>query len=165
MTREIRAEPLTKAAFAPFGEVIEPMGASFPINAGLCDRFHDLATLDFEGGHAGVSLARSRAAALPHRVALLERHPLGSQLFIGLGHARMLVVVAPDDGGLPGRPRAFLSAEGQGVNYRRNTWHGVLAPLGGPADFLIVDRIGRADAPGDNLEEHRLADPWEIVLP
>ena len=73
----------------------------------------------------------------------------------------MLVVVAPDVGGQPGEPVAFLSGLGQGVQYHAGTWHGVLAPLEGPADFLIVDRVGTAD----NLEEVHLAEPWLVTLP
>ena len=69
-------------------------------------------------------------------------------------------VVAPDEGGRPGAPVAFLSGPGQGVQYHAGTWHGVLAPLEGPADFLIVDRVGTAD----NLEEVTLAEPWEVCL-
>ncbi len=37
-------EPLTRAAFAPFGDVIETAGAKqIPINLGTTVRFHDLA--------------------------------------------------------------------------------------------------------------------------
>lgn len=37
-------EPLTRAAFEPFGDVIELDGAQhFPINGGTTERFHDLA--------------------------------------------------------------------------------------------------------------------------
>ncbi|WP_409335525.1 ureidoglycolate lyase, partial [Escherichia coli] len=40
----LRIEPLTRAAFTPFGEVIETAGATaFPINAGTTTRYHDLA--------------------------------------------------------------------------------------------------------------------------
>ena len=58
--------------------------------------------------------------------------------------------VAPDENGAPGAPRAFLTRPGQGVNYRRGVWHGVLTPLGRKALFAVVDRIGD----GGNLEEH-----------
>ena len=70
-----------------------------------------------------------------------------------------LVIVAPDEAGRPGRPRAFLTAPGQGVNYLRGTWHGVLAPLHEPGLFAVVDRIG--DSP--NLEEYRFETPWQIA--
>jgi ureidoglycolate lyase len=64
--------------------------------------------------------------------------------------APFLVVVAPDMGGRPGQPLAFLTAPGQGVNYHRGVWHGVLCPLAAPGLFAVIDRIG----PGSNLEEH-----------
>ena len=53
--KRIEAEKLTRAAFAPFGDVIETEGAeSFLINAGKCRRFHDLATVEAAGENARV---------------------------------------------------------------------------------------------------------------
>ena len=159
MSRTIVARPLTARAFAPFGEVIERRPEPDQIiNAGLCGRHHDLARLDFADGRAGISLFDARPRALPHRVDLLERHPLGSQAFVPMTEHPFLVVVAPDEGGAPGRPLAFLTSPGQGVNLRRGTWHGVLTPLHAPGLFAVVDRIGD----GPNLEEHPLGDPWIV---
>ncbi|MEM1151591.1 MAG: ureidoglycolate lyase [Pseudomonadota bacterium] len=160
----LTTEPLSAAAFAPFGDVIAPEGTSFAINDGLCQRFHDLARLDFgPGGRAGVSLAVSQAIALPHALSLVERHPLGSQMFVPLTPTPFLVTVAPDEEGRPGTPRAFIATSGQGVNYLRGTWHGVLAPLAGPARFLVVDRIAPDDAPNANLNEWLFETFWTIV--
>ena len=47
--------------------------------------------------------------------------------------------------GTPGTPVAFLTAPGQGINYRQNVWHGVLTALDAETDFLIVDRTGDED--------------------
>jgi ureidoglycolate lyase len=69
------------------------------------------------------------------------------------------VVVAPDDGGVPGRPLAFVTAPGQGINLRRGTWHGVLTPLYPPGLFAVIDRIG----PGANLQEHNINPPYTIT--
>ena len=57
MSREIIAQPLTAEAFAPFGDVLDTQGAPDKmINAGLCGRYHDRATLDFGAdARAGVS--------------------------------------------------------------------------------------------------------------
>ena len=157
MSRTICAEPLTAAAFAPFGEVLEAVGApDRVINAGLCGRHHDLVWLDFADGHAGISLFDARPRTLPHAVDLLERHPLGSQALIPMTTAPFLVVLAPDEGGVPGRPRALLTKAGQGVNYARSTWRGVLTTLHAPGLFAVVDRVGE----GANLEEHQLDEPW-----
>ena len=160
--QEIATRPLTQDHFAPFGDVIEVAGEpSFQINSGMCDRYHDLANLEFagQGARANISLARSRAHALPMKLTMVERHPLGSQAFIPLSARPFLVVVAPDQSGTPGQPLAFLTRPGQGVNYLRNTWHGVLMPLQYAADFVIVDRVGD----GENLQEHHFDNPYLIV--
>lgn len=159
--RRIVLQPLTQAAFAPFGDVLEATGEPDRIiNAGLCDRFHDLARLDFTGkdARAGISLFRSRARTLPYTLDMMERHPLGSQAFLPMSPDPFMVIVAPDDAGRPGTPLAFLTSPGQGVNYHRNTWHGVLTPLVDNALFAVMDRIGD----GENLEEFVFDEPWLV---
>lgn len=159
--RTIRTEPLTAEAFAPFGDVLEVNGAPDRlINQDLCGRYHDRARLDFgTGGRAGLSLFDAVARALPYTLDMVERHPEGSQAFLPMTAAPFLVIVAPDAGGVPGTPRAFLTVPGQGVNYHRGTWHGVLTPLSAPGLFAVVDRIGTTP----NLEEHWFATPWTVV--
>ncbi len=160
MSRVIRTEPLTAAAFAPFGDVLEAAGEPDKIiNQGLCGRYHDRARLDFgPGGRAGISVFDAEPRELPYTLDLLERHPEGSQSFLPMSAAPFLVVVAPDAGGHPGTPRAFLTTPGQGVNYHRGTWHGVLTPLSAPGLFAVVDRIGETA----NLEEVRLDPPFVV---
>jgi ureidoglycolate lyase len=159
----VTAEPLTAAAFAPFGDVLDATGVPDRIiNAGLCGRFHDRATLDFgPGGRAGISVFLAEARSLPYSLDLLERHPEGSQAFLPMTEAPFLVIVAPDDGGRPGAPRAFLTDGAQGINLHRNIWHGVLTPLSAPGLFAVVDRIG----PTPNLQEYRLPTPLLVVGP
>ncbi len=160
MSRRIVAEPLTAEQFAPFGDVIEGSGdADKIINQGQCGRYHDRALLDFSDGRAGISLFNANPRALPYALDMVERHPEGSQAFIPMTHQPFLVVVAPDEGGQPGRPRAFMTRAGQAVNYHRGTWHGVLTPLHGPGLFAVVDRIGE----GANLEEFWFDTPYEVI--
>lgn len=159
MTTILTTEPLTADAFAPFGDLIEVQGEPFKvINQGKCGRFHDLAKLDFNGGRAGLSLFSSEIAAFPVAVQMVERHPDGSQAFIPMSETGFLVVVAPDEDGVPGTPRAFVAAPGQAINFHRGTWHGVLTPLSEPGLFAVVDRIGT----GDNLEEHWFDTPYSV---
>lgn len=160
MSRVIRTEPLTAEAFAPFGDVLEAAGTPDRIiNRGLCARFHDRAKLDFgPGGRAGVSIFKAEPRALPYTLDLLERHPEGSQTFVPMSEDAFLVIVAPDAGGVPGSPRAFLTAPGQAINFHRGTWHGVLTPLAAPGVFAVVDRI--AGTP--NLEEYWLDPPYVV---
>lgn len=161
MSRTIAALPLTAAAFAPFGEVLEARGPPDRlINAGRCGRWHDRARLDFgRGGRAGISVFLAEPCALPHVFDLVERHPEGSQAFLPMAATPFLVIVAADDGGMPGRPVAFIAGPGQGVNLGRGSWHGVLTPLAPPGLFAVVDRIG----PGANLEEYRWGEPWTVL--
>lgn len=146
-------EPLTRAAFAPFGEVIEADGAERKlINEGTTERFHALANVDVaaEGGVAVLSIFRVARRSFPFTVKMLERHPLGSQAFYPLSDDPWLVVVAeggdrPD----PATLRAFRATGRQGVNYRRGAWHHPLLTLQPVQSFLVADRSG----PGSNLDE------------
>jgi ureidoglycolate lyase len=162
----IVAVPLTAEAFAPFGDVLEASGApDRVINRGLCGRWHDRAALDFADGRAGISLFRAEARILPMPLDMVERHPLGSQAFLPMTADPFLVVVAPDEGGRPGRPLAFLTSPGQGVNYARGVWHGVLTPLAGPGLFAVIDRIGPVSDGADNLEEHWFETTYIVEAP
>ena len=83
MSRVIKTQPLTAAAFAPFGDVLEATGAPDKIiNQGLCGRYHDRATLDFSDGKAGISIFKGQLRTLPLKLDMVERHPAGSQAFI-----------------------------------------------------------------------------------
>lgn len=159
----LTAKPLTRDAFEPFGDVIEVDAAlpNHPINAGTTRRYHDLGTAVATGEDARVilSMARAQPFALPHRFTQVERHPFGSQAFVPVAPARVLVVVAPDEDGTPGEPVAFLAEPGQGINYFANVWHMPLAVLDQVTDFLVVDREGA----GTNLETFDYPDSWEVV--
>ena len=161
MSNRIKIEPLTPDAFAPFGDVMEAVGAPDKIiNAGLCGRFHDRAQLDFgDEGRAGISIFDAQARSLPYTLDLMERHPDGSQAFIPMTDAPFLVIVAEDNDGQPATPQAFITSPFQAINLHRNVWHGVLTPLRSPGFFAVVDRIG----PTPNLQEFILDSPYLIV--
>ncbi len=148
---EIRIQPMSAAAFAPFGDLLDVSGnPDKMINQGLCGRYHDRAQMAFVEGRAGLSLFNAEPRDLPMPLAMMERHPEGSQAFIPMSEHGFLVIVAADAGGKPGHPIAFETQPGQAVNFHRGTWHGVLTPLQAPGLFAVVDRIGA----GDNLQEH-----------
>ncbi|MCT8468988.1 ureidoglycolate lyase [Chromohalobacter canadensis] len=153
---ELIAQPLTADAFAPFGDVIDRRDADgFPINNGRTQRYHDLARIETlgEGARPLISLFVSQPVALPLSLALLERHPLGSQAFMPLHGERFIVVVAPPGDAVdPAQVRAFVTDGHQGVNYRAGTWHAIHSVLEREGEFLVVDRGG----PGDNCDEYPL---------
>lgn len=157
--------PLTREAFAPFGEVIMLEGAKhYPINAGTTERFHALAGVDAaeQSGQPVISLFRGQPRALPLPIAIMERHPLGSQAFVPLTQSdadEYLIVVAPPGEFAAERMQAFLARGFQGVSYARGVWHHPLIALHRVSDFLIVDRIG----PGNNCEELALDGRWVLT--
>lgn len=160
----LKPEPLTRAGFAPFGDVIETAGAGhYPINEGTTERFHDLSHVDVaeDGGRPLINIFRGQPRELPLAIRLMERHPLGSQAFIPIGPNGWLAVVAPaGDPPGPGDLRAFLAAPWQGVNYHRGVWHHPLIALHAVSDFIVVDRGGG----GDNCEEFHFPEGVEVTL-
>lgn len=154
--------PLSTGAFAPFGDVIDVAGvASIVINQGFAERVNGLAHIDVgaESGEVNVSIFTARTRPQPIAVALMERHPLGSQMFYPLQERPWLVVVCADPRD-PASYRAFRASGRQGVNYRRNTWHHPLLVEGDDERFLVIDRAG----PGANLEECAIDPPHFLDL-
>jgi len=162
--QEIVAQPLTKGAFAPFGDVIETAGAELRlINNGTTQRFHDIANIETDAdGKVIASIFRGQPFELPVEIKMMERHPFGSQAFIPMHRRPWLAVVAQDENGRPGRPQAFLVKPNEsgvrGVNYARNVWHHPLISLEVESDFLVIDR----DGPGGNLEEYFYPEAWSV---
>jgi ureidoglycolate lyase len=157
----IQIEPLTRDAFAPFGQVVEMAGARhYPINDGMTERYHDLAKIELGGPDPRplLSIFRGQPYGLPLTLKMVERHPLGSQAFYPLSTRPFLVIAAPDHHGVPQTPRAFLAAPGQGINFAMNTWHGMLTALEAESDFLVVDRGGD----GNNLETFFFDAPFTV---
>jgi ureidoglycolate lyase len=150
----MRVEPLTPQAFAPFGDVIDwrPERAK-TINQGFAQRCDGLGRIDVatQGGDVNVSLFYAQPRSTPIDVALMERHPLGSQLFAPMQNRDWLVLVCGDPRDCTSY-RCFRASGAQGVNYARNVWHHPLLVLDANSLFLVVDRSG----PGDNLEEIQL---------
>lgn len=143
--------PLTASGFAPFGDVVDIDSATpISINQGFAERFNGLAKIDVlaEGGAVNISLFNARRRPEPIAVKLMERHPLGSQLFYPLQDQPWLVLVCTDPQDRASF-RAFEAGGRQGVNYARNIWHHPLLVHEDDSRFLVVDRQG----PGNNLEE------------
>jgi ureidoglycolate lyase len=160
--KELKPEPLTRAAFAPFGDVIETEGAGhFTINQGFAERFADLAKIDVsaDGGETAIGIVVANPRPQPMAIEIMERHPLGSQIFYPLQDDGWLIVVC-------GNPhesasfRAFRASGRQGINYAPNIWHHPLLVLKKDSRFLVVDRKGE----GRNLEEVLLADEQKLKL-
>ncbi|MFM2421716.1 MAG: hypothetical protein RL291_246 [Pseudomonadota bacterium] len=135
MPLPITAVPLTAAAFAPFGDVIE--------RPGEFGRFYHSAALASTRAtaKASLSITMSRPLATPELTAVkMERHEFSSQSFVPLDVSRYLVIVAPH--GAPGKPdptklQAFVATGEQGVTYGMNVWHHPLCVLDRPGRFAV----------------------------
>ncbi|KLT72439.1 ureidoglycolate hydrolase [Neisseria arctica] len=163
--KTLPVEPLTKEAFAPFGDVIEIEGSSwFHINNGTTERYHRLGDVQIEGsdGKPVISLARGDAFDTPIEICMLERHPLGSQAWIPFNRTPFVVVVAPngiDDRPDTSRMRAFYAEGNQGVNYHLGTWHHPLMSFRTRGEFIVVDRAGSAP----NCDEVFFEERWLVA--
>lgn len=160
--RTVVAEPLTSAAFAPFGSVVSAgVSAGSSANQGTAVRFDRCAAVTSTRPAATANLAvfRSTAKALPFSVKLLEQHPCSTQAFLPMICTRFLVVVAPTaaDGGpdLAGL-RSFLCGPGQGISYAVGVWHHPIIAIDGDADFVM---LAWEDGTADDCVEHPLATP------
>ena len=170
--RILPVEPLTRVAFAPYGELIDPRGIEpETINAGTAQKYAHLAGVDIRGGGvsqvgetaplapiAAIAIYRAQPRTLPMPLLEIERHPLGSQAFVPLQATRYLVVVAGHESvPAPGAVRLFLATGQQGVNLHAGVWHHALLALDREAEFLVVERA----SPEGNLDRLVMAD-WQL---
>jgi ureidoglycolate lyase len=128
-------EPLSAAAFAAYGQVLEASAA-----AGR----RDLAARVVNrraSAKANLAVIKVEPAALPLRIATVERHPASSQTFVPLEGGRYLVVVMPqkpDGSPDPAHARAFVATERQAINYDPGTWHVGMTVLDRPTSFCMT---------------------------
>lgn len=166
----LSVQQLDPRSFAPYGEVLAAGARSETVNQGTSVKYPNLCRLDVDpGAQPALHIFRPEPVTLPARLRLLERHPLSSQVFMPLGEARFLVVVAselpatdaPSDRGK--RLRAFASDGHQGVKLARGIWHHPLLALDS-ADFLVIDRYcPTPEEAALNLEEYEIG-TWNCLV-
>ena len=158
----IKIQPLSSENFLPYGDVIACQGIHFfQINDQQTERYHASAEVESDA-KVGLSIFKNiQATVIPFEIAILERHPVGSQAFVPMQGQQFLIVVAPClDHEHPDldQIQAFISDGRQGVNYRAGTWHHPLLTLEAPSDFVVVDRIGT----GSNCDVYTLPEKIRI---
>lgn len=124
-------QPLTAAAFAPYGEVLEA-----PAEPGRT-YFEGALGNRREGVRPSISVTHRLPTTLPMASTTMERHPTTSQSFIPMDAARWIIVVAPHaPGGGPdmAKAEAFLAGPDQGITYGIDVWH---------HPFTVIDRAQR----------------------
>ncbi len=158
----LKPKPLTRAGFAAYGDVVEMDGANhFTINQGCAERFHDLANIDIahDSGTACISIFEARTRPTPIAITMMERHPLGSQLFYPLQDRSWFIVVCRDPSDATSF-EAFRATGSQGINYAPSVWHHPLLAGEDGSRFIIVDRKGE----GKNLDEIELETPLQLTF-
>ena len=156
---QIDPQPLTRAAFAPFGDVFD-----VPDTPGRTYYEDALGNLR-PAARPSLSLSlKPETVDRPFTAELLERHEFSSQSFVPIDAGRWLVVVAPH--AAAGGPdvagvKAFIATASQGVTYRANIWHHGLTTLDRPGRFAIF--MWRDGGPGD--EEFVPVAPFTIRIP
>lgn len=138
LTRKIviPAEPLDAAEFEEFGEVISHYAEE--------GRHFIETAFEINGLAASPRLwVNVVPATLGPEVSVtyLERHPHSAQSFIPLGFASCIAIVSP--AGQDGRPdiasmRAFVLGPGQGICYRRGTWHHGFVSMRRRCDVAVI---------------------------
>lgn len=120
---ELRVEPLTEEAFAPFGEIIstKERAPDFRTESGT-----EGWAVDFRSGRPLVMVLRTPYQGL--QFSKLERHFDLTQTFLPLGGSPAVVAVAPPSSDrsaipAPAEVRAFLLDGSKGYALARGTWH------------------------------------------
>ncbi|UWR35342.1 ureidoglycolate lyase (plasmid) [Sulfitobacter sp. W027] len=116
----IPIEDACPESFVQFGDLVEP-----PVGGGRVTIPTSLTPSLTDGGPTLTFITLSPATFEIERSAQLERHPFSVQVFIPLGDAPMVCIVA-SDGSPPERAdslRAFRTRPGQAVVLREGTWH------------------------------------------
>ena len=144
----VHAEPLTPAAFAPFGQVIATGDMVMELREGEC---FALNVLSYD----------RRPLVCDH----LNRHRRATQALVALAGRPTLVVVAPAELDFAtaehlASVRAFVCDGTAGINIALSTWHWGPYPLMDHVDLVNVQGAGFAD---DNEVAHLARDLGIIV--
>lgn len=131
----LHLEPFSAAAFAPFGQTIEPA------DIGGETVLHSLLRPSIAAAGPCAKLDTHGAKALPFTAPKMERHEHSEQLFVPLGTARYVIAAAlPGADGAPDLAtlRGFLVEGRTGICYTRGVWHLPITILEQPTTFLMM---------------------------
>lgn len=132
--RKITLEPISAAAFAPYGDLL--LAPSTP------PRQNHAARIANARREARANLALIRSEPCDWRIPLcrLECHPDSNQLFLPLDVGRYIVVVAPNADGKPDETelRGFEVPGMVGINYHPGAWHAHMTTDTEPGIFAML---------------------------
>lgn len=141
--RPLQVRPVTKAAFEPFGWIVETGDCGRAANGGTARR-HDIhahAAAEVQAGSRLVtSIFEAKRQPPTVAIAMLERHVNSAQLIVPLDGAGHIVIVSQSrEDGTPelSALAAFAFTASQGMIYRRGLWHHPIMAIGSDARFLV----------------------------
>lgn len=149
-------ERISARGFAPFGHLARPgeglvksvRNGGAVLTKSPAEMRHDEDGIDF-----ALDFYQVRPEGDRLDVAMIERHPHSSQIFIPMAVDRYMVVVWPDQPG-DSQPRAFLCGPEDAVIYNAGVWHAGIVALG--RDALFASAMWRTRG-GVDAEFHQLA--------
>jgi ureidoglycolate lyase len=136
MIPAIIAQPMDRAAFEPFGTIVD-----YPELAGERRFFSQWLGSDAPAGAPVLHTNAVGVSTLPLQIAQVERHPNAAQVFLPLDAAQYLVTVMPSrPDGSPDHQAAlsFIVPGTLGTIYRRGVWHAGITARGRNANFAVL---------------------------
>jgi ureidoglycolate lyase len=139
------AEPISRQAYAPYGNVIAASAElpNRPANFGRAQRFDFLAQVhNLRSTDTPLNLCIFRCSPYTQpvlNVDVLEKHPHSTQVFLPMHDGRFITIVAtgaetPDLNTL----RAFIVEAPAGISYKPGTWHYPMTALDKQLDLACV---------------------------
>jgi ureidoglycolate lyase len=127
----IKAQPMTRESFAPFGVLIDSRGS-----------------VEIDLGQGAPSMTGTTAERREFRFDFMARHRRTMQVFSPLASSQAIIAVAPpSEAPAPDVERvvAFFVNGLLPYAYHKGTWHTPPFPVGEWASYLVVDRSGTLD--------------------
>lgn len=158
----IEAQELTQARFEPFGHVARSgAGEAKRIRDGKVLLTRTAAQLSHDAAAHRMALDFYDVPPEPGplRMAMAERHPHSSQLFIPVRAVRYLVVVWPERPAPGIVPAAFVAGSEDVIVYNPGVWHHGIVALDG--DAVFASAMWRTDG-GTDAEFCALAEPAAV---
>lgn len=159
----IKAIPLSKAAYEPYGRVIaaDESLPFKPANMGTAKRFNHLCNLEnLRSDKAKLNLCVFRCSplqTLPLELKLLEKHQYSTQVFMPMANDCKYLAIVCLGGDKPDLKTlsAFLVEGAHGVSYYPGVWHYPMTALFAPIDFscLVFEDESKDDCVVVNLEQ------------
>jgi len=159
--REIKAEPMTRQGFAPFGTVLEPREELLTLRTGQVSHYNELGSLDEMGPDPVVSFFATTRRELV--IDSLERHRETCELFFPVRGTGLMPFAPSLPDGEPDleRMRVFICLPGRPFIGGRGVWHLFPFPV---EDRYEAYNVVMRELIDRDLENRTLVQPLRVVL-